>query len=983
LFVIVFVLSNFRAFVILQLRVLRAFVVNCLPLRGPSDSVTGMSYRLFRLAVFAMVAVAASSAVADAPPAPLAEARRLFLTGKYAEALDAYVPGEKEHPVVAAIGKARCLTANGKLDEADEVLTAALVAQPQAAALHAELAQAAFARGDVKIAEQHVAAALAVDPKCRLARWIAAELLRTSGKLPEADAAYKWFVDDYNDTESFTDPDDLRYIGLGAAQYARWNRLSDQFTFLVNELFPSALELDKNYWPAKLESGLLFLEKYNESEAAKDLKAALALNPHSAEIHTAVARLAIENFGLEAARQSIDRALEIRPDYLSALLASADVHLANFEADEAIVVLERARKLNPIADETLGRLAAAYAVVDGWSDAHAQSARFKQIVEEVNARNPHCGEFYLALARTFDQTRRFPGAAQYYKLAAERMPQLTTARGELGMMLMRLGEEAEAKKLLDESFAVDPFNVRVSNMRKVLEVLDDYAVLETPHFVLKFDRVKEEIFARYVAKYLEEEVYPELTKQFGFEPEGKSLFEIFSRSRNTGGHGWFSARMVGLPYVGTVGACAGKMVALASPNDADHKFNWARVLKHEFVHVLNLQQSRFNIPHWYTEALAVESEGGVRPAEWNALLAERVPKGELYNLDNINLAFVRPKTSLNWQMAYCQAQLYAQYMRKTYGDDALARMLAAYRDNLSTRAALKRCFDVEQADFEQGYLDFVRKIAQDLSAAAPADEMAFSQLIRANKEKPDDLDAAARLAAAYVDRQQYPEARKLVDAVRQKSPQHPTASYVRARLHLVVGEEAEAEKLLDASLDRNRPDARALTLAASLKYKAGKLEEAEALYTLGREKFPYDPKWGKALAKIYLVTKNEAKLATALETLALADADDLVVRKKLAQIALAGGRFADARRWATESIYCDVLDADAHRMLAQACDGLNRPADALPEYETLVKLKTDDAEAWSSLARAARAAGKAEVADRALVRLKQIDPDHAALKAVK
>ncbi len=153
-------------------------------------------------------------------------------------------------------------------------------------------------------------------------------------------------------------------------------------------------------------------------------------------------------------------------------------------------------------------------------------------------------------------------------------------------------------------------------------------MIETEHFVIKFDRGKDEMLAKYAARYLEDEVFPELCKLYGFEPEGKSLFEIFNRSRNTGGHGWFSARMVGLPFVGTVGACAGKMVALASPNDMPEKFNWARVLKHEFVHVLNLQQSRFNIPHWYTEALAVESEGGRRPAEWNQLLAERVPKGE-------------------------------------------------------------------------------------------------------------------------------------------------------------------------------------------------------------------------------------------------------------------------------------------------------------------------------------------------------------------
>ena len=54
---------------------------------------------------------------------------------------------------------------------------------------------------------------------------------------------------------------------------------------------------------------------------------------------------------------------------------------------------------------------------------------------------------------------------------------------------------------------------------------------------------------------------------------------------------------MGLPYVGTVAACTGRVIAMASPNDVRSKYNWARVLRHEFVHVVNLQQTSFNIPH--------------------------------------------------------------------------------------------------------------------------------------------------------------------------------------------------------------------------------------------------------------------------------------------------------------------------------------------------------------------------------------------------
>ena len=139
--------------------------------------------------------------------------------------------------------------------------------------------------------------------------------------------------------------------------------------------------------------------------------------------------------------------------------------------------------------------------------------------------------------------------------------------------------------------------------------------------------------------------------------------------------------------------------AMASPTATDKPFNWARVLKHEFVHILTLQQTQFNIPHWYTEALAVTSEGYPRPESWNRLLQARVAAGNLMNLDTINLGFIRPKTPDDWTMAYCQSRLYAQYMTEKFGADTTARLLEAYRQNLSTDQAIPQVCGVDKVTF--------------------------------------------------------------------------------------------------------------------------------------------------------------------------------------------------------------------------------------------------------------------------------------------
>jgi len=909
-------------------------------------------------------------------------ARRLLLAGKYAEAEEAYAKLAADDLVAAALGLARCQAAVGKLDEAATTLAVAVEKHPDAADLHAQLAQLAFERGDYPTARTAVDDALKRDADSPPARWIEAELLRTAGRLDEADAAYQWFVDYYNDHD-VTSPETLRFVGLAAAQFARWHRLTKQFSFLVNDLYPEALKLDKTYWPAHYETGLLFLEKYNQAEAARALKQADRLNPNSAEVHAALAALALQNYQLDDASRLIERALELNPKLAAAQRARADLSLANFEAAKAVEELEAAVPLNPVAEETLGRLAAAYAVVDGLIERdNPAGTRFDRLLAEVDERNPHAGEFYFALATALDTTRRFPAAARYYREAVERMPRLTAARGALGLMYMRLGDEAEAKKLLDESFAVDPFNVRVDNSLKVLDVLDGYALLETEHFAIKFDRGRDELLARYAAKFLETEVYPSLVKQFGFEPEGKSLFEIFSRARHTNGHGWFSARMVGLPYVGTVGACAGKMVALASPNDMPKKYNWARVLKHEFVHVLNLQQTHFNIPHWFTEALAVESEGLPRPQAWNDLLAERVPKGELLNLDTINLGFIRPKSGLDWQMAYCQAQLYAQYMRATYGDDAPARMLAAYRDNLETPAALRRAFGVEQAVFEQGYSRFVRDVVAGLSRQAQPPSMTFAELRRAQAADTEDADLLARLARAYLDRKDYAQARKLAEKADEKQPKHPLAGYVLARVRLVVGETDEALALLEGCLDRRSPQPDVLNLLAGLRFKAKQYDEAEALYRLGAESEPANTNWTKALARLYLTSGDETKLAPELTRLAEQDADDAAIRKKLARIALKAGDFALAARWADQANQVDVMDAEVHRLWAEALAGSHDFAAAVAEYEVALGLKSDEPGWRFALAQASVEARQPDKAREALAALLKTDPDYPGAQAL-
>lgn len=917
-------------------------------------------------------------------PGSLADAQKLFQHGSYAEAEAAFRP-QANSSSAAASGLARCQSATGHSSAAGETLLAAIKQFPKSAAVVAELADLEFAHGQHPRAQELTDAALKLDDKNLAARWRQAELQRVAGQIEAAKQSYFWIVKYYNDHD-VRDAESLCIVAQAAAQHARWNQLSDDFQMLISELYPEAAKIDADHWQSHLAAGLLLLEKYNESGAAKEFHAAQAINPHAAEIQTALAAMQIQKYDLPEAKISLERALRINPKCVEAYQLRADLQFINCELTLAVQDLETALKINPVDEGTLGRLAAALGELGDFptdvANADLAAVAFTQtrtgkIFAAVNARNPHAGAFYAALAESLDNLRKYPASVRFYREAIQRQPELTSARSELGMVEMRLGQEALARKTLDEAFRRDPFHVRVNNTIKVLDVLDHYAVLETEHFVIKFDRTKDEVLAKAMGQYLEHDVFPEISRTLAYTPQEKTLFEVFNSSGNTDGHGWFSARMVGLPSIGTVGACAGKMVALTSPDSMQQKFNWARVVRHEFVHVVNLQQTHFNIPHWYTEGLAVANEGAAPPASWDALLIERQSKHKLFDLSDINLAFSRPKSADDWQMAYCQAHLYVKFMEQQYGIDANAKMLREFAKSADTTLAIKNAFSVSVADFERDYRTFVdQHVAGLMPVEKQADDVSVAEFKKQLAADPQNPDLLAKQALNALESQEWAAARESADAALEKNSQQPLAAYVLARLLMRAGDVKQAVKVLNDSLDRAAPNARHLALLAGLKLKAEDYSAAAELYELGKKLEPGNIQWTQSLARVYLKMGDDAKLMVPLAALAEHDFDDAVTRKKLAQLALNAKDFAAAKRWATEVSHIEAKDLDAYLLIAKAAAGQKDSAAGIAAYELAILIDPKSTEHRLAFAKLLIDAKRRDDARQQLNAILKIDAKH-------
>ncbi len=903
---------------------------------------------------------AASRAADDANLAELLDSARSHLKhGRYEETeelLEELIDSKFDSPLLPATRAELCLQL-GRWGDAEEILQAAVETHADDAGLLARLAELKFQRGQFEATQAYVQQALKLSAEEPRGHLVLARLLTEQGKLAEAEAEYRWFVRYYNRAQP-TDSEVLLLVAEGSVQYARWKSVSQIFNFSLNTLAVDALKQDANCWQSYLFSGRLLLEKYNRAQGVPELQKGLAINAQSAELLTAMGEAAAQEFDWDEARDYAYKALDVNPKLPSALRLLAEAQLQDDEVDAAETTIARTLDINPLDQETLALSAAAMLQRHGIPDLGRLKVLlqhigqidklnlevptpFEQLVIDLARRNPRPGYFLAKLGSRLEATRKHAAAEAVYLQAIQTMPQLSQPKTQLGLMYMQTGKTREAQQLLDTAFKSDPFHVRVSNMRKVLKVLDGYDTVTTDHFVIRADTAHDRLLAKYMAEYLEE-IYPALTAQYGYEPPARTQIEVYNEAKGLTAHQWFSARMIGLPWIQTIGASTGLIIAMASPTGLEEPMNWARVLKHEFVHVLTLQETEFNIPHWYTEALAVRAEGYPRPAEWDRLLVQRVPQGRVRTLDTLNLGFQRSENRDDWNFSYCLSSLYAQFMSERFGADAPAKLLDAYRRKLNTDAAIEDSFQVTKSEFEREFRDYLTKLVGELTAAEPEQRYTPAEITRAYEADATDATAAGRYAQLLLLGGKTDEARELAEDVLSREPTQPQAALVVASLKVQDEDHRGAREVLVKALNRDQPHRQVLAELAKLDLALEQESSAAEWYQLGREKFPGETAWWIGTAQVARKTGDVKLLKSALETLCDIDYDSAAYPLERAELAINEEDYAAARTYGTKALHVDVLETRVHAVLGKSWLKLDHPERGAEEFRIALELKPDD-----------------------------------------
>jgi cellulose synthase operon protein C len=923
-----------------------------------------ISYRLLHVAALAVLSLATgiipASAAEDPPADPLATAREHLQKGRYDEAIEAYAAATSGDTALSAtLGLARCHLALGEWEKAEELLASAVDQHPDDTESIGRLADLHFQRGRYADALKLAERAIEKNPDELRARLVRARVYSETGKIADAVEEFRQFVRFYNQKQP-KDAETLLLVAEGAVEYARARGVSQIFNFVVNELTPDALKSDPDRWEAPFISGGLLLEKYNHGQAVQEFNAALAINPRSADVLAAMGRAEFSEQNFDKAAEFADRALKINPRHVDGLLLSVDVALAADLAEPARGFVARAREVNPTSQWVLAREAQCDLLTNGLpeksltleflksdeGDAALGDREFSKIYRQLLSTNPAPGGFLTSLGEFFEHQRRWDAASNCYIRAIEVAPQLSAPRTALGMLKMRTGELGDAREILDSAFKADPYHVRVSNMRKVLGVLEGYEVLTTEHFLIRH-ATGDKLQAEAIAEYLEQ-IYPELTKEFGYEPPSRTPFELYSAEKGQAAHAWFSARMIGLPWLQTIGASTGMIVALSSPTASREPYNWARVVKHEYSHVLTLQQTGFAIPHWYTEALAVRTEGDVFPDAWRNILIERSENGSLFTLDNLNQGFQRPRNGDDWQCAYCLSRLYARYMEEKFGTDSLFKLVDAYRRGLKTSAAVAEVFSQSEEEFEKGFRSYLGDVIAKLRVGRVTEMPDLEAAEAALKAMPDDPGAKANAAWAILGDAplaRAKEAAKLAEESLEKSPTQPIALAVLARIDLRRRKEKEALEKLEQAFDAAMPHPAVVSLLGRVYFEDKDFDNAAKVFEAGLKSYPNERSWIRALAVANLRRDHLEGLAPLMEAVAAHDYNDAGSRFWLLKHAIDEERWQDAVNWGVAVMQIDVKNAAMRRMLGEAYLKLDQPELAKKHLETAVALDSDDAEA--------------------------------------
>ena len=709
----------------------------------------------------------------------------------------------------------------------------------------------------------------------------------------------------------------------------------------ANALYRSATRLSDDPL-VETAWGNLFLWARDAPNAAKSFQAALAADPEWAPAHVGLGR-ALSEDDPPAAGAAATRALEIDPHLADGELLLAELDLDNTRWDAARERIARVLAQNPEHLDALA-LNAAIAYVRG------DRAGFDAEAKKTLAINPAFGELYRAAASLAAQNYRFEEAVALSRDAVKLDPTNARAHAELGMHLMRTGEESEARQSLERAFKGNPYDLVTYNLLQLLDDLETFVEVKEGDVILKLDPEEAPVMREY-AMPLAQEALKTLSAKYNFTPKGPILIEIFPK------HDDFAVRTLGLPgMIGALGACFGRVVSLDSPHArAPGSFSWQATLWHELTHVITLQMSNQRIPRWLTEGISEYEEtqaGRGWGREMEIPFAIALERGKALKVADLNSGFTRPDTIA---LAYFEASLLVDHIVKTYGQDKLQALVRSYGRGMEGNDALEKVVGVTvpqlQASFDKAldaHFGSIRAALRDIpGVSGPAPSERGEPKGAVPVVRPQALDLAALRAAADAHPGSYAAQLEYGQAL------------AEAGDRAAFGPLEKAAALVPGATGDESPHAVMAALAEKLGDFARAITEYQAL--LAADHATVEPA-RRLAALVTKVSHPQAVrvLTSAYDRVVAIDPFDPAAHAGLGRLALDNNQTETAVREFKAALAIGPADkAAAHCDLGEAYLRANKPADAKAEALAALEIAPSFDRAQELLLRAIKGSGAA------------------------
>jgi tetratricopeptide (TPR) repeat protein len=566
----------------------------------------------------------------------------------------------------------------------------------------------------------------------------------------------------------FAGPDDYYRLARAAAGVREF--------LLANDAYQRTIEVPR----ADIQTswGDMLVVRHEYALAGQAYRDALAADPAWVPAYVGLARaLLIDDRG--AAEAQLEAARQVAPGHPDVLLLSAEMALDRDEVDVAGERLDEFAGVRPgTVEEAALRVAVAYE--DG-GEAAVETA-----LAAVAAANPRSALGYRRGADRASNNFQFDAAARLARRGTELDPDDPYVHFDLGLYLLRTGDEAAARTALERSWELDESSRVTKNTLDLLDMLDTFTVVDTGRMIFKFHPAQAAVLEPYAIP-LAEQAYDEFSARYGMTPSEPILIEVFSE------HDDFAVRTLGLPGLeGALGACFGRVVTMDSPAARPPgQFSWHATLWHEMAHVFSLQLSAYHVPRWLTEGISSYEEHRRHPGwgrELTLEFARLLSQERTFGVKGLPEAFTRPESLA---IAYFEASLVVEHLVEQNGEAGLRALLLAYADGADDLDAFATAFgqsvdevDASFARFVQArYGELATAMAEPPSAAAPDDLTALRSRAEA---APGNFESQVTLGRALFQAQQFDAAVPVLERAASLAPPARGSGSPRALLAAIA-----------------------------------------------------------------------------------------------------------------------------------------------------------------------------------------------------